>query len=112
MAIIQLIDPHKGVAWNKELRRLMHQYPKVAWMLFEGGDLINYLNSFVAHVVQYRSALTAKGMTPAQAEEELSSGILNQFSLDEGQRALTKEEHRQVMGFVEELEPKSYSVEV
>ncbi len=111
MSVITMIDPHKGVAWNEHLQWMLDHRGVIAWLLYEGEQLVEYLNSFVAHRVEYRGALMARGLTKAQIDEHLVSQLLNQFSSHDD-KAVTAEQREEIMEFVEALEPATYEVEV
>lgn len=111
MGKINLVDSHKGVAWNGHLQWILDNRGVLAWLLFEGEQLVEYLNSYVAHRVEYKGAILAKGIPLEGFHEHLSAALLSQFSSHE-KTTVTEEQRQEIMEFVQNLESNTVSVEV
>ena len=111
MQKITLVNPHEGVAWNEHLRWLMGHRGSIAWAIYCGEQLVEYLNAFVAHRVQYKGTLMNSGMTLDEANLHLMSKLLQQFD-SHHDNSVTQEQEEEILRFVSGLEPQTYEVEV
>lgn len=113
MVEITLQNPQNGVLWRKHLKWMIENLPTVTWLIFEGEQLVEYLNAFVAHCVEFRGNLMNKGKTEDEAEEMIAKELLSQFSIDkEKQKPLTEEQIKEIYLMVETLPEKDYVVEI
>jgi hypothetical protein len=108
---ITLVDSHTGVMWLRHLNWMAQHRGQLLWLIFEGEQLVEYLNSFVAHAVQYRGLTMQRNkMTGAEAEFEIMTNLLDQFTHNE--TTLEPQKLEEIMAFIETLEPNSVVVEV
>ena len=108
---ITLVNSHEGVMWLRHLNWMAEHRGELLWLIYEGEQLVEYLNSFVAHCVQYRGMITQKKkVSGEEAEFEIMTNLLQQFTHKESK--LSPERLETIMIYIATLEPNSVTVEV
>jgi hypothetical protein len=111
MGKVNLVNSHEGVLWNQHLTWMMQHRGNLIWMIYEGEELVDYLNSYVGHVVEYRAGIKQrKNMTTSEAEFDIMENLLSQFTHQE--IGLTFEQMLEIKEYVAEIEPNEVTVEV
>jgi len=109
---IKIHNPQEGVKWNEHLNYLKQEMPGPLKILLKTESLINYLDSFVAHVVAYRAKIEKeKNLTRQQAE----IFIMNKLLPDEVKRIeddFTEKDEIKLKKLLESLEPRIVTLEV
>lgn len=111
MGVIRIVNPQRGVAWRARLQWMLKDKPQITWQLFLGDQLVEYLNAYVAHVVEYRGGLISKGIDKAEAELYIAERLLQDFSTIDI-TPLTADQEAEIMQMVDALEDKTYEVEL
>jgi hypothetical protein len=108
---INLVDSHTGVMWLRHLDWMAQHRGQLIWLIYEGEQLVEYLNSFVAHCVQLRGGImTRDGLTSDEAELQIKDKLLSQFTQVES--SLTAMQYQEIKDFIATLEPNTATVEV
>ena len=111
MQKITIINPQDGVKWKAHLDFLKREMPGALKILMTTESLIDYLDSFVAHVVAYRANYIARGLSKADAEKQIMLRILP----DDVRRIsgrFTKEDQKQLDALILTLESRAVELEV
>jgi hypothetical protein len=109
--VVNLVNSHQGVLWNQHLNWMMQHRGNIIWMIFEADELVEYLNSFVAHCVEYRAGVRQrKKMTTQEAELDIMNNLLDQFTHQEV--GLSFEQMLEIKEYIQTLEENEITVEV
>ncbi len=111
MQKITIINPQDGVKWKAHLEFLKREMPGALKILMTTESLIDYLDSFIAHVVAYRADYISHGLSKADAEKQIMLLILP----DEVRRIsgrFTQEDQKQLDALILSLESRTVELEV
>ena len=111
MQKITIINPQDGVKWKAHLEFLKREMPGALKILMTTESLIDYLDSFVAHVVAYRAGYISHGLSKADAEKQIMMQILP----DEVRRIsgrFTQEDQKRLDALILSLESRTVELEV